>query len=1104
MTGHPASPAQTSRFALAECMEGARRRPAQLSISFGGAVPGPLLREAWKAVASAHGVLRSAFRKAGASGLQRIEHDGAEASWRDLDWSEVPPEDIGARWTALQAEEVARPIDLHVAPVLRFVSITLPGGARHQLVTFPQFAIDEEAWFFFLCEWLEALEGRRPEKSRPGSPAAASGEEDTGWWRKVMESAKPGAFRFFGGTGEANEHRTLLGRDATASLVAACQAAGVTPRDAVLAAWGFLLARLDLSPYARLLASVEIPDAHPGEGGALNILPCHFPVNGKSTLAGMAKDVAAFEKARAKHSGMAFPEIPLPESFPAAPESFAGAFLWLPPSLNDRISEVFPRWINLDARLILQPVHPLELEVRDGPRLSLRLRSASLPAAETTRLLSWLEALLDAFVSAPETILEEIALPGTPTTADQDGGTTPQPAPIEAIIADAAAAHPDLHAVEDPGGAALTFREVDEYAGLLAAHLRGTDLGDGWMTAICLTPSPWVPVALLGVLRAGNTAMPLDPLAPADWLADKAAGADAELVVCDSSTLSVFEGTDKKLIVIDREWDSISSGTPAPAEAVKPPKVSVAFAGTPADAAPPLSSLAPSLLSSACTRTVQAAGFEAGSTLTLTAPAGTATYVAGILCAMAAGTTVRFAEENNWQIDSQSVWLSSTAFAAWMGILNRNGRDVPESLSCVVVDTRREPLSAVALATWFQRGGRERQLLGFHSPCDFPGIALRFEPEEDMLPVESIPEGRPKRGCGFRFADLDGQQPPFGYPGVASFHIPGTPAPCGRFVAYRDSSGSVYREKNQPVGFAIAEALRRVEGVFDAAWDSSGSGPAWYVGTLSESDPALSAAIDALAASLPHENWPGGFARVPDIVILHGLPDFPALERTARPKPALPTPKPTGQPAPLAEEEVPVPEPGEVAPPPTPISLDGDPEAPLLAIMARGASPASLHALAALLSDSWRVVCLPVAQGTDILEEAAAIRASLASAAPDGPLHLVGIGAAGLPTFEAARILRNEGRDVPYLVIAGCEPPKARRGGWLDKLKRGLGAAHTAARPLSGPCGVILTRDLTPDASSVWQDMAPDGIVEFIGSSTADLTGPQARDFAGLLEKFAG
>jgi len=258
MTGHPASPAQTSQFVLSESMEGARRRLAQLSISFGEAVPAALLREAWKSVVAAHGILRSSFRKAGATGLQRVEHDGAEASWRELDWSEVPATEIGSRWAALQTEESTRPIDLNVAPVLRLVSITLPGGSVHLLITFPQFAIDEEAWFFFLCEWLEAMDGRLPGSALPEATDAAT-DAATAWWSKTMEGATPGTFRFFGGSGGPNEHRTLMGRDATAALTSACQHAGITPRDAVLAAWGFLMARLDLTPHVRLLASVEVP-----------------------------------------------------------------------------------------------------------------------------------------------------------------------------------------------------------------------------------------------------------------------------------------------------------------------------------------------------------------------------------------------------------------------------------------------------------------------------------------------------------------------------------------------------------------------------------------------------------------------------------------------------------------------------------------------------------------------------------------------------------------------------------------------------------------------------------------------------------------------------
>ncbi len=81
----------------------------------------------------------------------------------------------------------------------------------------------------------------------------------------------------------------------------------------------------------------------------------------------------------------------------------------------------------------------------------------------------------------------------------------------------------------------------------------------GWNIATCLTPTQWIPVAILGVLQAGDTCVPLDHTASKAWLVRKVDEYDVELVICDSQTALSFEGTSKKLLIIDQQWEEISA-----------------------------------------------------------------------------------------------------------------------------------------------------------------------------------------------------------------------------------------------------------------------------------------------------------------------------------------------------------------------------------------------------------------------------------------------------------------------------------------------------------------------------------------------------------------
>ncbi|WP_282205267.1 non-ribosomal peptide synthetase [Kitasatospora fiedleri] len=96
-----------------------------------------------------------------------------------------------------------------------------------------------------------------------------------------------------------------------------------------------------------------------------------------------------------------------------------------------------------------------------------------------------------------------------------------------------AARMPDAVAVEFRG-TRLTYRELADRAGALAAELARQGVERGAVVGIATRPSLDLPVAVLAVLRTGAAWLPLDPAYPADRLAHMAADARLELVVGDA------------------------------------------------------------------------------------------------------------------------------------------------------------------------------------------------------------------------------------------------------------------------------------------------------------------------------------------------------------------------------------------------------------------------------------------------------------------------------------------------------------------------------------------------------------------------------------------
>jgi amino acid adenylation domain-containing protein len=104
-------------------------------------------------------------------------------------------------------------------------------------------------------------------------------------------------------------------------------------------------------------------------------------------------------------------------------------------------------------------------------------------------------------------------------------------------------------AARTPGAPALlwsagevTYAELDRRAEAVARALRRRGVGPEARVGVCLERTPDLVAALLGVLRAGGTYVPLDPAYPRERIAAMLADSGAALVVADAAVGSTLEG----------------------------------------------------------------------------------------------------------------------------------------------------------------------------------------------------------------------------------------------------------------------------------------------------------------------------------------------------------------------------------------------------------------------------------------------------------------------------------------------------------------------------------------------------------------------------------
>ncbi|GAA3390685.1 non-ribosomal peptide synthetase [Streptomyces roseoviridis] len=103
---------------------------------------------------------------------------------------------------------------------------------------------------------------------------------------------------------------------------------------------------------------------------------------------------------------------------------------------------------------------------------------------------------------------------------------------VHDVVAQWVETQPDACAVRDPaGGRALSYRELWQRAGWLAAELAHRGVGRGDLVPVAQDRSVDLIVTFLGILRCGAAYLPLDGLAPTGRLADVVAESGSRVIV---------------------------------------------------------------------------------------------------------------------------------------------------------------------------------------------------------------------------------------------------------------------------------------------------------------------------------------------------------------------------------------------------------------------------------------------------------------------------------------------------------------------------------------------------------------------------------------------
>jgi aspartate racemase len=104
----------------------------------------------------------------------------------------------------------------------------------------------------------------------------------------------------------------------------------------------------------------------------------------------------------------------------------------------------------------------------------------------------------------------------------------------------------------------LTYCELNSRANQLAHYLQSQGVGTETMVAICVERSADMLIAMLGVLKAGGTYIPLNPDYPHDRRISKLRNAQVSFILTQSYLLDSFSDYGFRVFCLDTNWEAIA------------------------------------------------------------------------------------------------------------------------------------------------------------------------------------------------------------------------------------------------------------------------------------------------------------------------------------------------------------------------------------------------------------------------------------------------------------------------------------------------------------------------------------------------------------------
>ncbi|WP_292990143.1 amino acid adenylation domain-containing protein [Mycobacterium sp.] len=530
-----------------------------------------LLRDCAAKMLIRHPNLRASFFSRSIPRPVQIVPSRVDLPWRSVVATEADIEEI-------ELDERRRPFDLERLPALRFLLIELPDAHWRLVITAHHIVIDGWSLPVFVTEMmmlyraggdLDALPiAPRPYRDYIGWLAGRDQEASQRIWREHLAGLSgPTLLAAAFGGGDAARMSTRLpqrtevklGVQSTERLVTGARSRGITLNTLLQMAWATIVSRLTdrddvvfgvtVSGRPAELAGVETM-----VGLFINTVPLRvrldpFAEVGQQCLAVQRDSALLREHSYLGHAqlraiggvGEMYDTLLVYENFPtgglSTGDQLTGTGVTFRPAAVESLTH-FP---------IVLAAHMAD----DGLVLMVEVIEGAIGNTTAATLGRRLLATADQLLQSWDRPLREVSIlladEAIPVGAVSSESTAAQG--IHIRFAAVAARMPDSPAVSWADGV-LSYRELDEAANRLARALANAGAGAETPVAIKLSRGPQYVIAILAVLKAGATYVPLEPAMPAERVDSILRQSGAAIVIDDGFT-PVDDAEDFRPVQVD-------------------------------------------------------------------------------------------------------------------------------------------------------------------------------------------------------------------------------------------------------------------------------------------------------------------------------------------------------------------------------------------------------------------------------------------------------------------------------------------------------------------------------------------------------------------------